>query len=749
MPSSHETVRPKTALGSVILALILSLPSQGLRADSAAWWDQRWPFRRAVLVSPPQTHLEGADAAWVEFLTHGAVKPGGADIRVMTSTGKLVDHFVMQTGPDDRARVCFALVGRGNRYFIYYGNPEAQKQPAPDTWRPKRGVLLEGWTYRGGSIDSFKLTEQTFQKAGEPNGRTFVPNVFIGLDPFGPPSHYCHKYTGWLICPAAGRYAFTTTSKDASFLLLDDKEVVSWPGRHGPVHDARYTGAIQLDQGLHKLTYYHVSIGPDGRAVAAWQPPGGPRPVVIPPDAFAPIARGTCGDLDRYGRAQADFSVEGPGETFFENRYTFRYLFKGRLEGASAAKASFEWDFGDGVKAQGQDVQHVYLTPGMRTVTLTAKRGGISSTISNRLAVTRDWNRVTEPKIEPLEMHAKIVSTYDFPNLSPAELASALWLLKRGQQTKACLAAIDALPSRMNDLADRGAAETLPDVYALLVSDLNQPRRAAHLFDQIAAAASQMRVKAAAAVLAGRAYLDELGDLKQAEDRFERVIREFGDRTRAPEIRRARIGLGDVYLRTGRYRQAKSAYEQAGVLGDAAKRGIRVGSYAQAVEDYVRRKEFESAAEWLDRWEWEYPLEKLRGYSTLLKARLYERRQKYAHVTRIIEHFPMVVVEGAKPTDPVDVIYLSVDPAKLPELYKIDPATGRIQSASGAAFPPNVYGMEMGLLAADAHAALNQKDQARRVLQVLIQLYPDSPLLGEAKDRLRRLGGQTPAVPGK
>jgi tetratricopeptide (TPR) repeat protein len=723
------------------VVLAVSLPAvQRVVADTASWWDPRWPWRRLVLVSPPRTNLPGQEAAWVEFLTHGAVKPDGSDIRVVTAAGQPVRFWVMQVGPDDRARVCFALAGPANKYFIYYGNPQAGT--VEENWRPERGVLLEGWTYRGGAIATFDLTRETFRKAGRTDGRAFVPNIFLGHNPFGPPANYCHRYTGWLMIDRPGDYLLCTTSKDASFLLVDDQMVVQWPGQHGPVGEARYTGRIQLSRGLHKLTYDHVSVGPDGRAVAARQPPGTPAPVVIPPTAFAPITLGVSSDLDRYGtRVQADFSVEGPYESFFQDRYTFRYVFRARLSERPGAETRFEWDFGDGQAGDRENAEHVYLTPGMRTVTLTVRPGGRPSVIRNRIHVTRNWDRVVEPKLDPLDTQARLVAGYRFSEMSAADLRAAAEMLRRAGQMKTCLAVLAALPACVNQVKPEQIIEALPEVYTILVSEAGQPEMAARWFQAVEAKADDPGLKAGAGALAGRVSLEELGDLRGAEQMFERVVQHYGDRTRSPAIRQARIGLGDVYLRTGRYRRAEQAYEQAGTAADFGRMNIRVGSYARAVDDYIRRKEFQDAAVQLDRWEWDYPLEKLRGYSTLMRATLLSRQKRHAHLIRLVEGFPLVVVEGARPADPVDVIYLTVDPDKLPLLYRIDPVTGRVQSAAGTAFPPNAYGMEMGLLAVEAHAQLRQKDRARRELEVLIRLYPDSPLLGQARERLKEFGG--------
>ncbi len=736
----HYSIASSRLFRCFITAGLLALVGHTVLADGSPWWDTRWPWRRLVIVGAPPTGLAGSDAAWAELLTHGVVKPDGSGIRVATASGQPVKSFVMQSGPDDRTKVCFAVSGQQNRYYIYYGNP--QPDAAPDTWRPERGVLLEGWTYRGGQLATLSLTQQAFEKAGPLEGRTFVPQIFLGHNPFGVPVNYCHKYTGWLNCDKAGSYTFCTSSKDASFLLVDDQMVVQWPGTHQAVAEVRYTGKAELKRGLHKLTYLHVAVGAEGRAVAAWQPPGTPNVVPIPPTAFAPLPLAVCSDLDRYGsRVQADFTVEGPFETFFQNRYTFRYVFTARVNDRTLSDPKYEWDFGDGQTAERESVEHVYLTPGIRPVTLTLRYGGRPQTLRNRLAINRDWNRTIEPKLDPVEAHARIVGNYRFAELPGDDLLVAMELLRRTGNQRGCLAVVDALINRTKDLKPQAVIEILPEIYKLLVGEADQAKRAVEWFQAVETGSDDVMLKATAAALAGRALLEGLGDNAAAEKVFNRVVQQYGDRTRSPAIRQARIGLGDVFLHTGRYRMAQQAYEQAGTSGDPQKRNIQVGSRARAAEDYIRRKEYADAADQLDLWESEYPEERLRGHSTLMRATLLSRQKRYQDVIRLLEGFPLVVVEGARTNDPVDVITLGVDPARLPRLYRIDPTTGRIQSAGGTPFPPNPCGMEMALLAADACAQLKKSDKAQSVLHVAIRLYPDSPLLRQAKDRLKELGG--------
>ena len=173
----------------------------------------------------------------------------------------------MERGPSDRLRLCFAMLSIAKKYFVYYGN---QTSDSADTdWHPQRGLVLTGWKYRGGELSDLATTLEAFGKAEPLQRMKFVPNVFRGHNPFGPTGDTCHKYEGWLICPDTGSYVFATSSDDASFLLIDDDQVVAWPGRHrwrsptrrrsrgGPFRLTEDPGGSDMPDGSRGTRSYH------------------------------------------------------------------------------------------------------------------------------------------------------------------------------------------------------------------------------------------------------------------------------------------------------------------------------------------------------------------------------------------------------------------------------------------------------------------------------------------------------------
>ncbi len=308
----------KILLCAVLVAMGFSAHVRTASAQS--WWNGKWTYRRTLLVKPAATNLPGDDVAYAVIPTGEKICPDGRDVRVFGPDLRPRPFWIMFTGPGSLLKIAFATSGsKQQRYYVYYGNPQAQMPE--QTWRPRRGVLLETWQYRGGPIGSLGRTRRAFARAKPLIGRTFLPSIFLGHNIFGPQDRTCNLYTGYLICPVSGQYTFATSSNDASFLLLNEQLVVSWPGKHNWVADARHKGTVNLDKGLHKLTYYHVNAGGRGGAVAAWREPRGGRIWPILSRNFAPVGTSALGPLRHRSRSLvADFTFQIAGQAIVFQR---------------------------------------------------------------------------------------------------------------------------------------------------------------------------------------------------------------------------------------------------------------------------------------------------------------------------------------------------------------------------------------------------------------------------------------------
>lgn len=195
-------------------------------------------------------------------------------------------------------------------------------------------------------------------------------------------------------------------------------------------------------------------------------------------------------------------------------------------------------------------------------------------------------------------------------------------------------------------------------------------------------------------VKAGRIAL-ESGEADKAMAIFSQSIKKYSALTTDQSIRDARIGMGDVWRLKGEYAKALEAYKSAGVARGSSyeKQAVRKGDLARHAEDYIRQGMFNDARDFLDRWEWEFPADKLEGFSTLLRVRLALGQKDYAAAAE--------QAEG---------------------LVRVN-------------FRSN-YAAELLMLASRAYKAGRKDEQARAALRRIVKSYPESPLAADARKQL-------------
>ncbi|MFB3892724.1 MAG: PKD domain-containing protein [Phycisphaerae bacterium] len=702
----------RTSTSRALLILLASVAACG-PVTAAEWWSDAWPYRRAVTVAASGVgQAPGDEVAVLDMPTGGLIKPGGEDIRVTTHDGREAPSRVLMVGPGDQVRVAFGLTGGVTKYYIYFGNPLKAGDPKRDESRLgtpapqpakqldiKRGVLLEMWAYGEGGIKTLDQVKKAVAGAKQFIGRDFRDRIFQAHNPFGPQGRIACVWTAWFMAGKDGAYVFSTSSQDASFLLVDDVEVVDNGGFHRPQNDVSRQGSVELKAGPHKMTFYHVSGGQgDPVAVVAWKPPGGKDIKPMLPDAFLPVARAGIGPIERYGRdIEIDFIPRHAGEAFVADRYFQRYTFEALAVGRVGAGVQWQWDFGDGQSSFVAKTDHVYLLNGEYTVTLTAKTFAGTLTRTNKVFVSRPWDQVTENKLDSVAQQAIIVSAYDFKAASADAAAEAIVILHRAavkDSTKdAILKAGDALIGK-DSASPKLLAEAVP-LYADVLAADNQADKAAAALDKGAKMTSDPAVCAALLVKAGQVVLEK-GDAAEAQKIFAGVVDKYARLTTATAIREARIGMGDAWRLAGDLDKARDAYTAAKTRLDSGQTAAVVrGDFARHVEDYVRSKTLESARQYIDKWEDALPLDKLEGYLSLMKARYLVAKGSHAEAAREVEL-----------------------------LVKVNPTSN--------------YAPELLMLAADAYGKINKPDQATAALKMIVEKYPESPLSIEAAKKLRK-----------
>ncbi|MDP6546251.1 MAG: PKD domain-containing protein [Phycisphaerae bacterium] len=674
--------------------LVLLCASAAHAADP--WWNPKWRYRREITIEDTKpTRLGGTDIITVEIATGGVSKPDGSDIRVTTSMGKEVVSTVLMTGPGDRARLAFAKKGSLKKYYAYLGNPDAPPRRAVLPIR--RGVLLETYRCRADPPRKFSDAQKIFQKPGAIMGRRFVDRMFLGYNPFGPDQAVANLMTGYVTAPKSGEYTFSCSSNNASFLLVDDKLLISNGGWHRAQRDIRKNAKINLKAGLHKLTFYHINRKSNPVLVVAWKAPGEKRVRVIPPAAYSLVHAGKSGTMQQVTkRLDIDFSPVYAGETFAANRYYQRYSFVAQTVGREGKGLKWAWDFGDGQVSTEDIVDHVYITDGMYTVTLTAKvpRGQLIRT--NRIYVSRPWDRITHRKLDSTKDHAAIIATYNFETLKSDAVGPAFELLKRNELTKDMIRACTAFLKRTKLPAD-GVSAIVPVVSDLLLENA-QTNNAVKILLVAADKCDSPETSARMTIRAARIVLDVVRDDKEAMKLLARTQNRYGKKIAPATARDAQIGIADVWRARGDYEKASAAYKTAGFGPEAArkKHPILRGDLARHVESYTQSsRNYEWAEQYIQRWSQAFPADKLDGYLSLLTARLWMVQGRYSEVT----------VEA-------DI------------LTRVNPTSN--------------YGAQLLMLAVEAYRKMDKPDKASETLKRIVKVFPESPLAIEAAEKLKK-----------
>ena len=676
------------------IAVVL-LSGTGL-AEAAGWWRSAWTCRRQIEVPKfSSVGLPGEEIGVVEMPTAGAIQPDGGDIRVTTYSGTEIPCRVLMIGPGDRVRLAFALHRGVTKYYVYFGCEAAR--PAKTKLDLRRGVLLETWQFPGGRFQTFEHVKQILGQTKVFIGRKLLDRCFLGHNPFGPQSAVVSVITGWLIATETGKYDFACSSQNASFLLIDEELVIANGGRHGPTREAKPMGSAKLTAGLHKLTVYHVSDRGDPVIFVAWRKPGDRYLQPIPPAAYAPFHRATPGPIEQVGRSfTIDFLPEHAGETFLANRYYQGYAFKAIAHGRTPKTIQWHWDFGDGQTSDQPAVDHVYLVPGEYKVTLTAKSAsGDVPPRTNRVYVSRPWDKVTINRVESVRRYARIVLEYDFEALRPEPaIAEAVLLLNRGGTVNALVRAGDAF-LKLEKASGRHVSEILP-LYVESLRTLGEVDKAIQGLQKAATMTDSPGVCADMLVQAGSLTLNEKGDPDASLALFQKALADYEAVSTGPAIRNAKIGIGDVWRMRGDYERAAKAYAAAKV-GDFRREGkdpFVKGDFARHVEAYIRTRAFTDAKTYLDQWAETFPLDKLEGYWSLLYVRWAQAGGLHKQALHEVE-----------------------------SLVRVHPASN--------------YAAELLWLAADSHRRAGSPEDARKALQRIVEKYPESPFAAMAAEKLR------------
>ncbi|MGD9126253.1 MAG: PKD domain-containing protein [Planctomycetia bacterium] len=742
-----------------LLVLLLAVPTAG--AEGYRRLGTEFEAMRTVQVPQSTKDQSPKPVAVVEFLHHGLVKqakpgdPTSVNIVVVTKTGTVAPMRLLQLGPGDFCRIAFEPIPRQTHYELYYGGEPPSPTLLPK-WSNETGLLFESREYKHCNLRQLDSVRDAFN-AAVPIGADYVPSVFHSCNPTDVQIRpFLSRYSGKLHIKEPGEYVFWTSSQDASFLVINGKEVVSAPGRHRPMRRARRDrkGAARFEEaGSYDFEYYHAATGNQAMMAVAWA--RGPydkknRPASLPPEAFRSnlILRVEPGPVTmRLQRLVPDFEYRALGDVPLpgNSKPLIGVSFRNRsLPAVTMGAKGVRWDFGDGQTSTEANPSHVFLKPGLYTVSLSVKRGSRNVTMTNRIQIDRPYrDRNTKQKAHELEDYLPVLTQYDPATLDPSsarQLALAYQFMSkriedRGQKTednqkKPKITKQQWLQKAVEVGRVNLKASTEPDdqanyELALLTGsiarfDLGDSGRALAIY-RLASRPQKIKTRnprTECAIRAADIAINELGDNKTALTMLTAAAADLGmkdlldqvqaaDKAKSPPFP-AKSGdlaaqffrvLGDYAASQGKGPMAATAYQAAGTIlhGNQftqVKTTARRGAFSRSTEQFLKDRQLDRAAREIATWCETFPDEKLDGYYTLLYARLLFARGRFEQVVGQCDQLSTV----------------NSDSPYLDQLL---------------------------LLASEAQQRLGHPDRATALLRELIDTHPGSPLVPEAKKRLK------------
>ena len=632
-------------------------------------------------------------------------------IRVFTKEGNAVGSDLTWTAPGEPATLLFDSSSGSKSYRVYFGS----NWPPLHLTDAKAGVLLESRAGDGKTVDNLDQMLAAWNQSKTVFGRGFVPGLFEGGHRFGPQGNILEHFQGWFQAPTPEHLELAAISTDASFVLVDGKKVVEWPGRHDfrPGLGGQFQGAIDLPAGLHLLEYYNAYVSSNenrpllccvalkGGTFAQW--------TMLTPDQnfFLPVSHVHVTDYELQaassnvaaGASAPPFAIEWSitGQSVIAPDVPDIGLIAVQLT-CYPKTGTATWTFDDGTTAQGQSVQHIFPRPGQRVVKLSIKDGDkdLGAAVQT-IDVHPNWTRLTTfpPQLVP-EYQADIMKR-DPAILPIADLSGCFAVFEVFKNIEGMQKLLPVVCDKMKDIPDADLPYVKDGAVFLARKDLPHSADASRLLHAfidhcaqekptpvLIALASEVRLALAELILKPSDQTDEVRSLIAAID----VPSLNGEEHRALDILR-----GDQALAMGDIAGARKQYESlsGNPSGPDARSSIRRTARVGQARVFMDRKDSEAAEDALTEVVWQAPIEKLSSDWALTRLRLYQD-----------ENLPVVAYLWGRRLLPV-----LTDSSRSELLFRLT----------------------------DLATAQGDQDLAHKSLAELLKRYPYSPEAAQAKEK--------------
>jgi hypothetical protein len=645
-------------IGPMAWAQAPSSPSAPTAAPVPDWTISSAPARLVVEREQPD---KPAPVSWVTLCLPD---PNWTNlpIRVFADNGTAVGSDLLWMGPGEPATLLFDSSAGAKRYKIYLGS----NWPALHLDNPKSGVILESRAGDGKSIDRLDDMLQAWNQSTTVYGRALVEGIFEGGHRFGPQGNIFEHFQGWFEVGAPEHLQLAAISNDATFVLVDGKEVVEWPGLHDfhPGLGGEHQGAVDLTPGVHLLECYNAFVSNGNRyhqLLCCVEAKGGALPdwtMLMPRTGFfRPIGYAHVVDYQlgantpggAAGKSAPPFAIEWGirGQSIIGPDVPYIGLISVQLTCRPQPAGTVTWTFDDGSTAQGASVQHLFPRPGLRAVHLAENDGTkVLGSVDRTISVHLNWLQLngTQPQLN--DAHLADLMARDPATFTASDLAGCVAVFGNFNNTGGLLKILPAVCAKMKEMNEADLPYIKDAGLYLAQEDLLHFSEAAQLLKalvdrcsvdkpspQLVTIGSESRLALAQLTLKTS---DDTNEVKSLLDGVN-VPALTGDEHRAFDVLRA-----DLALATGDVAGARKQYQNltGEPAGPDARSSIRRTARIGQARAFLDRKDFDAAEGALTEVAWQAPLEKMSPDWALTRLRLYREEglpeAAYLWATRLL-----------------------------------------------------------------------------------------------------------------
>ncbi len=642
--SSHDALSAHGVLSAhnrflfgFLIPLMLSLPS--LVAAPVEWAVKDAPFRALIQLQQAPKYSEAG--VCIELPSFGASRSNLADVQLFDSKGNSQQVYALWNGVGEKAILVADHLDPQTDYFLFFGGNPA---PLLENWKPRLGLFLE--TRRlppNAKLDNSQEMETNWRSAPAVDGADFAETIFRAGNPFGNNADYSSHYEGWLVTPEGGNLILYTLSSDASFVLVDGKPELEWPGIHSGYANLQTVRkqSVPCNMGFTRIAYYQAKVGEgESGAVLGWEKNG--RFETIPQEAW--VHPGTSRIVkieDERGWPVPLVSVKC--NSFIGYASYWLYDVECSVEESIPPGWTAEWHFEDGAIFTGPKCRRVLIGPKPQFVTLILMHDNNITKGVRRVLFPEGLNEVSINNHGNLELYLSLIDTETPSQLSLASLHAMLPLLfdfaDAGRSGRVALAWLLKGPSPDDPLWM--PAQTT----AILFLAQNDPQKALGELRGIDPIVRKkydrelslleldllvFYLRDSSAVLVANRIISEIHDLES--------------------VALAKIRIGDLYRLTDHFQEAAQSYQsiQKDISDQTGGRKIPAqdSAYSMTIEKLLTGGYRSQAKEKLREWEIRHPMAKFDTYFLLLRARMLNSYGRWVEALMELDSFKKIQPES-------------------------------------------------------------------------------------------------------